>query len=96
MEIRDMPIISDPIDWDTAIPKHKKKAPTRKPFIVEASTLLFDKGNWFTHGRYATLKQAEQAINDLSKSYKNQYGLFKWEFRIKPDHPPKTRRSAMP
>ena len=78
------------------IPKHKKKAPTRKPFIVEASTLWFDNGNWFTRGRYATLKQAEQAIITLRKNYKNQYGFVRWEFRIKPDHPQTIQKSKAP
>ena len=70
------------IDADE-IPKHKKKAPKRKPFVVEAFSPNWDNGQWFEMKRYPSFARAEQAVKDMTKSH----ALIKWQFRIKPDHP---------
>ena len=68
-------------DCTDEIPKHKKKAPTKKPFIVEAFSPNWDNGRWFDLKRYSSLARAEQAVKDMTKSH----AFIKWQFRIKPE-----------
>lgn len=78
-------------DYDE-IPKHKKKAQTRKPFVVEAFSPRWENGQWFEMKRYSSLKQADQAVKDLTKSH----AMIEWEFRVRQDHSRTSRTSTTP
>jgi len=60
------------------IPKHKKRAPKKKPFVVEWINTWFGTDTWSLWGRYTTKERAERAVKDLSKSHR-------FQFRVKPE-----------
>lgn len=70
-------------DLDTP---HRKKRPTKKPFVIEYRTLPELKWDWrrewATHSRYETEKQQQQALNSLQT--KTYYDKQLFEYRAKP------------
>ena len=65
------------------IPKHKKRAPRNKPYVIEWRCIAFNDwlelNRWSTYRRYPTLEKAQQALVALMQSHRG----IKWEFRLK-------------
>jgi len=68
---------------DVDIPKHRKKKPANKPFVIQSRVIGSVYGDkWSTYGKYDTEQRMQQAFKDLTT--KNSYMTKILEFRIKP------------
>lgn len=62
------------------VPKHRKRAPKNKPFVVECYPTHWNPENkWSVYRRYTTLERAQTAVEALKKSH----AYIAWDFRVR-------------